>query len=107
MAGAASELLRRLRAAQPCPAGVPFLITRSVDRPLPLATHAVAQRDTRATAMPTEQEMEALESIPSDLERELGRINEMLLERMPAFFQALDAADVPWTPGRSVRLHRQ
>ncbi len=57
--------------------------------------------------MPTEQEMEALESIPGDLERELGRINEMLLERMPAFFQALDAADVPWTPGRSVRLHRQ
>jgi hypothetical protein len=56
----------------------------------------------RATAMPTEQEMSALNAVPQDLDSEVGRLND-LVARLPAFYQALDAAGVPWTPGRPVR----
>jgi photosystem II stability/assembly factor-like uncharacterized protein len=56
----------------------------------------------RATAMPTAQEMRALDAVPEALDTEVGRLN-ALLARMPGFFEALDAADVPWTPGRPVR----
>ncbi len=56
----------------------------------------------RATAMPTRQEMDALRSVFVDLEREVTRINEILTERMPAFFSALDDVGVPWTPGRPI-----
>ena len=57
----------------------------------------------RANAMPTEQEMQALELVPARLEAEVARLNAMVGERMPAFFSALDAAGVPWTPGRPIR----
>ena len=57
----------------------------------------------RATAMPTEQEMQALERVPSRLEAEVARLNALVSERMPAFFRALDEAGVPWTPGRPIR----
>lgn len=57
----------------------------------------------RATAMPTEQEREALERAPAALDAQVARLNEMVSERMPAFFRALDEAGVPWTPGRAIR----
>lgn len=57
----------------------------------------------RANAMPTEQEMEALEMVPARLEAEVTRLNAMVSDRMPAFFRALDQAGVPWTPGRPIR----
>ena len=56
----------------------------------------------RATAMPTRQEMDALRSVPGDLDREVKRINEILTERLPAFFNTLDDAGVPWTLGRPI-----
>ena len=57
----------------------------------------------RATAMPTAQEMEALESVPADLAREIERLNVVISTRVPALVDALDAAGMPWTPGRTVR----
>ncbi len=57
----------------------------------------------RATAMPTEQEREALEAVPAALDREVGRLNAIVTDRLPAFFRALDDAGVPWTPGRPIR----
>jgi len=57
----------------------------------------------RATALPTEQEREALDRVPEALDALVARLNEMVGERMPAFFGALDAAGVPWTPGRAIR----
>jgi len=57
----------------------------------------------RATAMPTEQEREALDAVPAALEAEVGRLNALVTERLPAFFRALDDAGVPWTPGRPIR----
>jgi photosystem II stability/assembly factor-like uncharacterized protein len=56
----------------------------------------------RATAMPTEQEMRALNAVPDGLEAQVTALN-ALLGRVPAFFEALDTAGVPWTPGRPVR----
>jgi hypothetical protein len=53
--------------------------------------------------MPTEQEMQALDSVPSRLDAEVARLNAMVGERMPAFFRAMDEAGVPWTPGRPIR----
>jgi len=50
----------------------------------------------------TDLELEALRSVPFDLEAGVARINAVLLEALPAFRQALDAENVPWTPGRPV-----
>lgn len=58
----------------------------------------------QATALPTDLEMEALTAVPGELETQVGRINAMLDTRMPAFRTALDAAGVPWSPGRPVRV---
>ena len=55
-----------------------------------------------AWAMPTAQEMEALDSVPEDLQAGVDAINEIVTTRMPAFLQALDDAGVPWTPGRPI-----
>ena len=57
----------------------------------------------RATAMPTAQEREALDRVPTALDAQVTRLNEMVSDRMPAFFRALDEAGVPWTPGRAIR----
>ena len=57
----------------------------------------------RATAMPTEQEREALDAVPAALDTEIGRLNAIVSERLPAFFGTLDEAGVPWTPGRVIR----
>lgn len=57
----------------------------------------------RATAMPTEQESEALAAVPATLAGQVGLLNELVTTRMPAFFQALDDAGVPWSPGRPIR----
>jgi hypothetical protein len=57
----------------------------------------------RANAMPTEQEMQALNLVPARLDTEVARLNGMVGDRLPAFFRALDEAGVPWTPGRPIR----
>jgi hypothetical protein len=57
----------------------------------------------RATTMPTQQEREALGAVPAALSEQVARVNELVTVRMPAFFQALDDAGVPWSPGRAIR----
>jgi photosystem II stability/assembly factor-like uncharacterized protein len=58
----------------------------------------------QATALPTQQESDALGAVPAELETQVNRINEILNTRMPAFRSALDSAGVPWSPGRVVRM---
>jgi hypothetical protein len=53
--------------------------------------------------MPTEQEMEAMSQAAPALEEQIGRLNAMVTQEVPAFFGALDDAGVPWTPGRPIR----
>ncbi len=57
----------------------------------------------RANAMPTQQEKDALALAPSRLDPEVARLNALVAERMPALFKALDEAGVPWTPGRPIK----
>jgi photosystem II stability/assembly factor-like uncharacterized protein len=57
----------------------------------------------RSTSMPTEQEMEAMSQAAPALEEQIGRLNAMVTQEVPAFFGALDDAGVPWTPGRPIR----
>jgi hypothetical protein len=57
----------------------------------------------RATALPTAQEREALGRAPAALDAQVERLNQLVNDRVPAFFGALDGADVPWTPGRPIR----
>jgi len=57
----------------------------------------------RANAMPTQQERDALTLAPSRLDPEIARLNALVTERIPALFRAMDEAGVPWTPGRPIR----
>ena len=57
----------------------------------------------RANAMPTQQEKDALALVPARLDPEVARLNALVTERMPALLEALDEAGVPWTPGRAIR----
>lgn len=56
----------------------------------------------RSNTMPSAQELEALRSAGAPLDAQITRLNELVRTRLPAFFDALDAADVPWSPGRPV-----
>ena len=58
-----------------------------------------------SSSMPTQYQREALTDVPADLEREIQRLN-AVMQRVPAFIASLDAAGVPWTPGRPVRIER-
>ena len=53
--------------------------------------------------MPTQQERDALGLAAERMTPEVARLNTLVTERMPALFQAMDAAGVPWTPGRAIR----
>jgi photosystem II stability/assembly factor-like uncharacterized protein len=57
----------------------------------------------RATAMPTAQEQRALSAVPGPLAEQVDLLNTLVGSRMEAFFQALDSAGVPWSPGRAIR----
>ncbi len=56
----------------------------------------------RSNTMPSAQELVSLRSAAAPLEREVARLNEIVRTRLPAFFDALDAAGVPWSPGRPI-----
>ena len=64
----------------------------------------VAEQIGNVTSEPTELQRATLTLSTSDLQREVGRINELLQKRIPALNAGLDAAKVPWTIGRPVEL---
>jgi photosystem II stability/assembly factor-like uncharacterized protein len=64
---------------------------------------SVAAGANRANVLPTQQEKDALALVPSRLDPEVARLNALVSERMGALFKAMDAAGVPWTPGRAIR----
>ena len=55
------------------------------------------------TSPPTQIQRETLELAMADLAREVQRLNALLTVRVPALNRGLDAAGVPWTPGRVVK----
>jgi len=64
----------------------------------------VAEEIGNVTSQPTELQRSTLTLATSDLEREVGRINTLLRQRIPALNAGLDAAKIPWTIGRPVEL---
>ena len=64
---------------------------------------ATAAGVSRANALPTAQELAALALAAGRLAPEVARLNVLVTERLGALFQAMDAAGVPWTPGRAIR----
>ena len=66
--------------------------------------NSVAEQIGNVTSEPTELQRATLSLSTSDLQREVGRINELLQNRIPALNAGLDAAKVPWTIGRPVEL---
>lgn len=64
---------------------------------------ATAAGVSRANALPTAQEREAVALAAERLAPEVARLNTLVTERLGALFQAMDVAGVPWTPGRAIR----
>ena len=64
----------------------------------------VADEIGNVTSQPTELQRSTLTLASSDLQREVGRINTLLQQRIPALNAGLDAAKIPWTIGRPVEL---
>ena len=64
----------------------------------------VAEEIGNVTSEPTELQRATLTLATSDLQREVGRLNTLLQQRIPALNAALDAAKIPWTIGRPVEL---
>ena len=64
----------------------------------------VAEEIGNVTSQPTELQRSTLTLATSDLQREVGRINTLLQQRIPALNSGLDAARIPWTIGRPVEV---
>jgi len=56
------------------------------------------------TSQPTQLQRATLSLASADLQREVGRINNLLQRQIPALNAALDAAKIPWTIGRPVEF---
>ncbi len=56
------------------------------------------------TSPPTQIQRETVDQAAADLQREVGKLNNLLQRRIPAVNAALDAAGVPWTIGRPIEI---
>ncbi|MDQ6717440.1 MAG: glycosyl hydrolase, partial [Gemmatimonadota bacterium] len=56
------------------------------------------------TSPPTQNQRETVDQATADLQREVGRLNNLLQKRIPVLNAALDAAGVPWTIGRPIEI---
>jgi photosystem II stability/assembly factor-like uncharacterized protein len=65
--------------------------------------NGVASEIGDVTSPPTQIQRETLELAMSDLAKEVARLNALLTTRVPALNRGLDAAGVPWTPGRILK----
>jgi hypothetical protein len=63
----------------------------------------VASEIGAVTSPPTQIQRETLASAMKDLEAQAARLNVLLTTRVPSLNRGLDAAGVPWTPGRVVK----
>lgn len=65
---------------------------------------AVAGDISGVTSPATQLQRETLTLAIADLQRESAKLNSVINTRIPAFFQKLDAAGVPWSLGRPVQI---
>jgi hypothetical protein len=97
-----SDVLKKLRGD---PDAEPVTDDKRVEEPsIQERVNNVAEEIGNVTSQPTALQRATLALATSDLQREVGRINELLQRRIPALNAALDAAKIPWTIGRPVEL---
>lgn len=64
--------------------------------------NGVAQQIGNVSSLPTRIQRETLDGAMAELAEQVTRLNALAVERVPALFRALDAAEVPWSLGRPV-----
>ncbi|HET9774988.1 MAG TPA: hypothetical protein VFP77_00320, partial [Gemmatimonadaceae bacterium] len=63
-----------------------------------------AEQIGNVTSQPTALQRATLDLASADLQREVGRINALLQQRIPALNASMDAAKIPWSIGRPVEF---
>jgi photosystem II stability/assembly factor-like uncharacterized protein len=97
-----SDILKKLRGD---PEGEPVSDDKRVEDPsIQERVNNVAEEIGNVTSQPTDLQRATLALASSDLQREVGRINALLQQRIPALNASLDAAKIPWTIGRPVEF---
>jgi len=97
-----SDVLKKLRGD---PEAEPVSDDKRVEDPsIQERVNNVAEQIGNVTSQPTELQRATLALASSDLEREVGRINNLLQRRIPTLNAGLDAAKIPWTIGRPVEF---
>ena len=97
-----SDILKKLRGD---PEAEPVSDDKRVEDPsIQERVNNVAEEIGNVTSQPTELQRATLALASSDLQREVGRINNLLQRRIPTLNAGLDAAKIPWTIGRPVEF---
>jgi hypothetical protein len=97
-----SDILKKLRGDPDAP---PVSDDKRVEEPsIQERVNSVAEQIGNVTSQPTDLQRATLTLASQDLQREVGRLNNVLQRRVPALNASLDAAKIPWTIGRPVEF---
>jgi len=97
-----SDILTKLRGDPDAP---PVSDDKRVEDPsIQERVNSVAEQIGNVTSPPTELQRATLTLASQDLQREVGRLNNLLQRRVPALNASMDAAKIPWTIGRPVEF---
>jgi hypothetical protein len=97
-----SDILTKLRGDPDAP---PVSDDKRVEDPsIQERVNSVAEQIGNVTSQPTELQRATLALASQDLQREVGRLNNVLQRRVPALNASMDAAKIPWTIGRPVEF---
>jgi len=97
-----SDVLTKLRGDPDAP---PVSDDKRVEDPsIQERVNSVAEQIGNVTSPPTELQRATLTLASQDLQREVGRLNNLLQRRVPALNASMDAAKIPWTIGRPVEF---
>jgi photosystem II stability/assembly factor-like uncharacterized protein len=97
-----SDVLKKLRGD---PNAEPVSDDKRVEEPsIQERVNDVAEQIGNVTSQPTALQRATLDLASADLQREVGRINALLQQRIPALNASMDAAKIPWSIGRPVEF---
>jgi hypothetical protein len=97
-----SDILKKLRGDPDAP---PVSDDKRVEEPsIQERVNSVAEQIGNVTSQPTDLQRATLTLASQDLQREVGRLNNVLQRRVPALNASMDAAKIPWTIGRPVEF---
>jgi len=97
-----SDILKKLRGD---PNAEPVSDDKRVEDPsIQERVNDVAEQIGNVTSQPTALQRATLDLASADLQREVGRINALLQQKIPALNASMDAAKIPWSIGRPVEF---